>query len=95
MFTTPVIPEVGSVIVETTQHRGFTPEELLPQAMDKIIYVGDNAHPIIRDQANVFKMHVGHIVLHYMHEAVRQDRATLAEKLRALGHPELVTLLEI
>ena len=41
-------PVIG---VNTTDNRGFTPDELAEQCVEKIISVSDTAHPGIRDQA--------------------------------------------
>lgn len=84
----------GSVLVETTVNRGFTPEEIAVRAANKIISVGDTAHPVIRDQAQAFKTHIQKVVEFYIKEAVRNDRATLALKLQEAGYPDLVTILE-
>ena len=43
--------DVGNVLVRTTSNRGFTPEEIAERALDKIVYVGSQSHPAIRDQA--------------------------------------------
>ena len=45
----------GDIKVYTTQNRGFTPEEIAERAIEKIIYVGKDSHPVIRDQAETFK----------------------------------------
>lgn len=84
---------VGSVGVETTQNRGWSPDELAQRAADKIIYVGDQSHPAVQAQARAFKESVKHVVVFYLKEAVEQDRATIAHRLREAGHPELVHLL--
>ena len=84
----------GAVMVNTTNGRGFTPEEIAARAADKIISVGDTAHPVIRDQAQAFKTHIRKVVEHYIKEAVRNDRATLMLRLQEAGYPDLVTLLE-
>ena len=39
------------VLVNTTDGRGFTPEELSEQCVQKLISVSDTAPPAIRDQA--------------------------------------------
>jgi hypothetical protein len=83
------------VQVFATSGRGFTPEEVAERALNKIIYVGDQAHPLIRDQAQAFKEHIRQVLVHYMKEAIRSDRTTLANTLTEAGHPELVKLLEI
>jgi len=51
----------GDVKVYTTQYRGFTPEEIAEQAIGKIMYVGKDSHPAIRDQAEAFKGYIKNI----------------------------------
>lgn len=89
--SSPVL--VGGVTVQTTQHRGWTVEELAQRAADKIVYVGDQSHPAVREQARAFKESVKHVVVFYLNEAIEQDRVTVANRLREAGHPELVHLL--
>jgi hypothetical protein len=86
---------LGQLEVKTTNGRGFTPEELAEGALNRILYVGDNVHPVIKDQAVAFKEQIRYVLLHYMKEAVKSDRTTLANNLKAAGHPELIKLLEI
>ena len=85
---------LGSVTVRTTDNRGARPDELVDRAVDCIIYVGDQSHPAIRDQALAFKEHIRGAVLFYMQQAVQADRTTVAARLRDAGHPELVAILE-
>ena len=93
MITAPLHVPVGNVFVETTQLRGWTAEELAARAADKIIYVGDQSHPAVQAQARAFKDSVKQVVAFYLKEAVEQDRATIALRLREAGHPDLVYLL--
>lgn len=86
--------EVGSVMVMTTEGRGFTPEEVAERALDKIIYVGSHAHPAIREQAEAFKDSIRQVLVHYMHEAVRSHNVTLVNKFKQAGHPELIPILD-
>lgn len=90
----PVSGAVGNVMVMTTQGRGHTPEEIAERALDKIIYVGSEAHPAIRDQAEAFKGSIRQVLVHYMHEVVRSHNVTLANKLNQAGHPELTAILD-
>ena len=83
----------GSVMVHSTSGRGFTPEELAEQALDKIVYVGSKSHPVIREQAEAFKNNLRVVLVHYLQQAVRSDRTTIANRLREAGHPELTILL--
>ena len=84
---------VGNVLVQTTNNRGFTPEELVERALDKIIYVGNQSHPVIREQAETFKRHIRSVVVAYMKQAVVSHNTTIANRLKEAGHPELVALL--
>lgn len=83
----------SGVLVTTTDHRGWSVEELAQRAADKIIFVGDQSHPAIQAQARAFKARVKDVVSFYLKEAVDQDRLTMANRLREAGHPELVHLL--
>jgi hypothetical protein len=86
--------DIGSVTVMTTEGRGFTPEETAERALDKIIYVGSQAHPAIREQAEAFKDSIRAVLIHYMHEAVRSHNVTLVSKFTQAGHPELIPILD-
>jgi len=82
------------VKVLTTQGRGFTPDEVADRAVDKIISVGSQTHPAIRDQAEAFKENIRKVLVFYIKEAIRSDHVTIANRLRQAGHPELVKLLD-
>ena len=84
----------GQVRVETTQGRGFTPEEIAERALDKIIAVGGDSHPVITEQARAFRENIGKVLVFYMKEVERSQRVTLANKFRKAGHPELIKLLD-
>jgi hypothetical protein len=84
---------LGSVGVATTNRRGWTPDELADRAIEKILYVGSESHPAIRDQAIAFRGAVRSVIKTYLEEAVNQDRATIAIRLREAGHSNLVHLL--
>jgi hypothetical protein len=86
---------LGIVTVASVSGRGFTPEELAEQALNKIVFVGGNCHPVIRDQAEAFKNDIRGVLVHYMRQAVRSNHTTLANKFRAAGHSELVKMLEV
>lgn len=86
--------QTGIVQVRTTNGRGQTPEEISEEAVDRILYVGENVHPVIRDQAKAFKDQIRLIMIHYMKQAIKSDRTTLAARFKSAGHGELVKLLE-
>lgn len=86
---------VGSVMVHTTQGRGFTPEEIADRALDKIIYVSTSAHPVLREQAEAFRANIREVLVFYLNEAVRSHNTTLANKLRAAGLEEIIPILDV
>jgi hypothetical protein len=84
---------LSSVTVKTTSNRGFTPEELVEQALDKIIHVGSQSHPAIRDQAEAFRNQIRAVILFYMKQAVSSHNTTIAHRLRSTGNEELIKIL--
>jgi hypothetical protein len=80
---------VGTVDVTTTDNRGLSVEEVAQRAVDKILYIADEAPEPLREQAATFKDKVHEIIVYYIKHAVDQDRATVAAKLREAGFPEL------
>jgi len=89
-----MIVHLDNIQVATTHNRGFTPEELAQRAADKIISIGDQTHPAIREQARAFKQHIEAVVAFYLNEAVTQNKVTIANRLRDAGYPDLAPLLE-
>lgn len=94
MFSIVSGAKLGDVRATAVSGRGFTPEELAEQALNKIVSIGGNCHPVIRDQAEAFKNEIRGVLVHYMRQAVRSNHTTLSNRFRAAGHPELVKLLE-
>jgi hypothetical protein len=94
MFSTSGGALLGAIRATTVSGRGFTPEELADAALDRIIYVGGNTHPAIRDQAEAFKAQIRSVLVQYGHQVIRSNNTTIANRLREAGHPELVRLLE-
>ena len=84
----------GDVKVMATSNRGFTPEEVAERALNKIIYVGSQTHPAIRDQAEAFRENIRKVLVFYMKEAVRSHNVTLVTKFKRAGYPELVKILD-
>tara|TARA_R100001509_G_scaffold153235_1_gene113961 strand:+ start:44 stop:334 length:291 start_codon:yes stop_codon:yes gene_type:complete len=83
----------GMVEVQTTQHRGFTPEEVAERCLDKLLSVSDTAPPAIRDQAIAYKDHLRAVLVFYMNEAVQSDRTTVGNALLDAGHKDLAELI--
>ena len=81
------------VNVVSTNNRGFTPEELAEQALEKIVSVSDTADPIVREQAHAFKDRLRNVLVHYMKQAARSDRTTVCAALDAAGQPKLSEMI--
>jgi hypothetical protein len=82
------------VKVQTTNNRGFTPEELAEQALDKIVSVSDNADPIVREQAHAFRERIRAVLVHYLKQAARSDRTTVCAALNAAGQKSLSEMIK-
>jgi len=87
------IPADYKVLVETTEKRGFTPEEVAERCADRIIQISDTAHPGIRDQAHAFRQHMVKVLAFYMREAIKSDRTTTYNALSEAGYKELAEQL--
>ena len=87
------ILNVGLVEVNTTNNRGFTPEEVAERCLNKLISVSDTAPPAIRDQAFAYKENLRAILIFYMREAVNSDRTTVQNVLLEAGHKDLADLI--
>lgn len=84
---------VGLFAVKTTQERGFTPEEISEDLLNKIIYVSMDSHPSVRDQALAFRDKIRPVIIHYMRQAVASDRTTLASQLSQNGHTDMAQII--
>lgn len=78
-----------SVTVETTNNRGFTPEETAKRCVDKIVGISDNSHPAIRDQAHAYRKEIETIIALYMKQAIKSDRTTVYNAIKDSGNPKL------
>ena len=83
-----------SVKAYGTHFRGFTPEEIADQTIDRIIYVGKESHPAIRDQALAFKELIKAELINAMKQAIKSDRLTLKHRFTDAGHEEITKILE-
>lgn len=84
---------LSDVAVQTVSGRGWSPEEIAQRALDKIVQVSDTAPSPIREQAMAYREAMRGVLVHYLREAVHSDRTTIANKLVAAGHPELLHIL--
>lgn len=95
MFSSVGGVHVGGVTANTVSGRGFTPEELVDHTLNKIIYIGNQSDPVIRAQAQAYREQIRSVLLGAMHQVIKSNHTTLANRFRAAGHPELIKLLEV
>ena len=84
---------VGAFEVRTTHERGFTVEEIAEDLLNKLLFISSEAHPAIREQAMAFKNQIRPAIIHYMKQAVRSDRTTLAAQLGKQGHYDMAEII--
>lgn len=84
---------VGSFLVRTTHERGFTVEEIAEDLLNKLIFISSESHPAVREQAIAFKDQIRPAIIHYMKQAVRSDRTTLAAQLSKEGHTYMAEII--
>jgi len=86
---------LGNITAMSVSGRGFTPEELAGNALDRIISISSTADPVIRQQAEAFREHIRSVLISYGNQCVKSNHTTISNRLRNAGHPELTKLLEI
>lgn len=84
---------VGTVNVLAVDYRGHTPEELAEMAVDRIIYIGGNSHPVIVDQARAYREHIKKVLIEYFRMAQASERTNICGKLILNGNDELANLI--
>jgi hypothetical protein len=82
-----------SVEVQTTSHRGWTPEEIADRALDRILHISKDADEQVRAQALVFKEQIRQVLVLHMEEAVKSDRTTVCAELEKQGQKELASII--
>ena len=84
---------VGSVVVNTTENKGLSPEYWTERIIDRLISISDNADPMVKAQAEAFKDNMTQVVLLYMKQAIASDRATVAGLLQKQGHKDMADII--
>jgi len=85
---------MGTVEVITTDNRGVSAEEYASMARHRIIKVSETAPEPIRQQAEAFGDHIEKVVAHYITQALKSDRTTIAAELNRAGYPELARAIQ-
>ena len=77
------------VEVQTTDSRGFTPEEVAHRCVGKIVSFSEDSHPALRDQALAYRDSIEKLLVIYMKQAIQSDRTTVYNAIKEAGHPTL------
>lgn len=85
---------VGMVGVMTTSHGGHSPETLAELATNRIISVGGESHPAIRDQATAFRTAIYDTLVHYMRQMARSERTSIVAQLRRGDMHDIADIIE-
>ena len=72
--------EIGNVFVQTTDHRGFTPEEIAERVVNRVRSVETEDR-------------LKQVLIEYLREAQESERKTIRERLSQLGHSDIANLL--
>lgn len=83
MSSFPFTVAVGNVTVATSGDEHFPVDYWVERALEKLIYVGKDLPPEIRDQALMYRERIRLVLSHYMREAIvahKGDMALAADK---------------
>jgi len=89
MFSVKGGIETGFVTVVASNNGGLSADQISDMATNKIIAVSETAPEPIRQQAQAFSDNVRNVVHYHIELARKEERATIAHKLREAGHPDL------
>ena len=86
--------EVGDVIVTTTENGTLPTEYWAERAVEHIVSVGNNAPPVIAEQARAFRDTIHKTIDYFIKEAIKEDRSKVITLLRSAGHNDLANSVE-
>ena len=93
MFSVEVKANVSGVNVHTTKNRGFTPEEISGRAVEKILFISNNADPLVQAQAEAFRDRIYHVIVAACKDAINSDRTTMCNIFSKQGHNDMADIL--
>ena len=93
MFSIDVGMSAGSVSVETTENRGFTPEEIAKRACEKIISISEGTEPVLKAQAQASKQRMYYVIVQACQDSVLSNQTTLHNMLSKQGHEDMADII--
>jgi len=82
------------VNVVSTEGRGHTPEELAELTLARIIHVGEDSHPMIREQALEYKDNIRQVLINAFARAMKSERTTLYNLVKNQGHEDMAEIIK-
>lgn len=93
MFSNMITPELGVMQATVTSGRGLNVDELTQMALAKIIFVGPDVPPAIRDQAEAYKVRIEQVLRHYINQAQKSQNTSVYNHLMSAGHPDAAEIV--
>ena len=84
---------VPPVFVSTSRNGGLSADQLTELCCNKIISVSEDAPPVIRQQAEAFRLRMQGIVRFYISQAMQSERDTCVQTALAGGYKDLSDIL--
>jgi 2-keto-4-pentenoate hydratase/2-oxohepta-3-ene-1,7-dioic acid hydratase in catechol pathway len=85
--------EIPRVTVKTSTEGGLSSEQVAELCCNKIIHVGENLAPEVREQAEAYRNKLQEVIFHYIQHAVRAERDRCVYAAVSGGYDELANLL--
>ena len=90
----PLNVEVAPVsVMVSPDNSGLRPDDLAKLMTDKIVYVGPDVPPVIRDQAVAFQDRVLAVSRYYLAQMERSARTTMIGQLEQAGEHRAAEIL--
>lgn len=85
--------QTGMVDVGVTSGRGMNPDELTALAMRRILFVGPDVPPAIREQAHAFRAQIEAILRQSFAQAQKSQNTTIYNILKNAGEERAAELV--
>lgn len=93
MFNVKGASTIGELEVMGTDQRGLNPDELTGLALRRIIFVGPDVPPVIRDQAIAFKEQIAGVLHYYLTQAQKSQNTSVCNMLEDAGEYRAAALV--
>ena len=93
MIEIDTVSTLGSIAVDTQQHRGHPHEYWAKRATERICGISEEAEGHVRQQAEAFRVAIYNTILYYIKQGINSERCTMKNVLIKQGHENLATIL--